>query len=166
SCSTGSPRSSSKRACAGCCPPSDGSPSLRRHIGVFAAIVFFAAALAVPAAQAQRHMLIGMQDDAMALRGSPDFTFGTMKQLRVQGVHFTNFADEKVACGVTGPRGNNQARSSRPSMSPLMFMKATRKAGLKNLDAYAHNPYYGRPSETPTSRPGGSAITLGNINAL
>jgi hypothetical protein len=49
-----------------------------------------------------------------------------------QGVHFTNFAGEKVGCGATGPRGNNQARSSRPSMS----------------------------------KPGGSAITLGNINTL
>jgi hypothetical protein len=280
---------------------------LRRHIGVFAAILVFAAALTVPAAQAARHMLIGMQDDAMALRGSPDFTFGTMKQLRVQivrinlnwpdvakrrpahpqdpadnaynwdlydrairyatqygekvmltilftpswanggraqnvpptnyndlrnfayaaaerysghyipstdnfqetylpavkywtawnepsnpiwlqqtsggrfvsprsyarictaiwqGVHFTNFAGEKVACGVTGPRGNNQARSSRPSMAPLTFMRATRKAGLKNLDAYAHNPYYGRPSETPRSRPRGNAVQLGNMNTL
>lgn len=83
-----------------------------------------------------------------------------------QGVHFTNFAGEKVACGVTGPRGNNAARSSRPSMSPIAFMRATRKAGLRNLDAYAHNPYYGAPSETPTSRPRGGAITLGNINTL
>ena len=280
---------------------------MRRHIGVFAAIVVLAAGLAVPAAQASRHMLVGMQDDAMALRGNPDFTFGTMKQLRVQvvrinlnwndvakrrpahpqdpaddaydwtlydrairyanqygekvmlsilftpswanggraknfppsnyndlrnfayaaaerysghyipntdnytetylpavkywtawnepsnpvwlqqtsggrfvsprsyarictavwqGVHFTNFAGEQVACGVTGPRGNNQARSSRPSMSPLAFMRAARRAGMKNLDAYAHNPYYGRPSETPASRPGGTAVTLGNINTL
>jgi hypothetical protein len=83
-----------------------------------------------------------------------------------QGVHFTNFAGEKVGCGVTGPRGNNRARSSRPSMSPLAFMRATRRAGLRNLDAYAHNPYYGRPSETPRSRPGGTAVTLGNINTL
>ena len=243
---------------------------MRRHLGVFAAIVFVAAALAVPAAQAARHMLVGMQDDAMALRGNPDFTFGTMKQLHVQvvrmnlnwpdvakrrpahpqdpaddaydwtlydrairyatqygekvmltvlftpswanggkaknvpptnsndlrnfayaaaerysghyipntdnftetylpavkywtawnepanpnwlqqvsggrfvspqsyakictaiwqGVHFTNFAGEKVACGVTGPRGNNQAHSSRPSLSPLIFMKLTKAAG-------------------------------------
>jgi hypothetical protein len=83
-----------------------------------------------------------------------------------QGVHFTNFAGEKVACGVTGPRGNNAPRSSRPSMSPVAFMRATRKAGLRNLDAYAHNPYYGAPSETPRSRPRGTAITLGNINTL
>ena len=28
------------------------------------------------------------------------------------------------------------------------------------------HPYYGKPSETPKSKPGGSAITLGNINTL
>jgi len=281
---------------------------LPRRIGVFAAIVLVAAGLCVPAAQAQRHLLVGMQDDSMALQGDPAFTFRTMKELRVQitrinlnwnevakrrpahaqdpsdpaydwrlydraikyasqngikvmltilfvpswanggkpknvpprnfndlrnfayaaatrysghyipntdnfdelflpavkywlawnepsnpnwlqqvsggrfvsprsyarictaiwqGVHFTNFASEKVGCGVTGPRGNNQARSSRPSIAPLDFMRLTRRAGLRNLDAYAHNPYYGKPSETPTTKPrGGKAVTLGNINTL
>ena len=278
-----------------------------RRIGVVSAIVFVAVGLAVPAAQAKLHMLVGLQDDAMTLRGNPTFTFNTMKQLRVQivrinlnwpdvakrrpahaqdpsddaydwtlydrairyagqngmhvlltilfvpswanggkaknvpptnyndlrnfayaaatrysgkyipntddfdevylpavkywlawnepsnpnwlqqvsggrfvsprsyarictaiwqGVHFTNFAGEKVACGATGPRGNNQARSGRPSLSPLAFMKLTRAAGLRNLDAYAHHPYYGKPSETPSSKPAGTAVTLGNINTL
>jgi Glycosyl hydrolase catalytic core len=82
------------------------------------------------------------------------------------GVHYTNFAGEKVGCGATGPRGNNQARSSRPSMSPVAFMTAARKAGMRRLDAYAHHPYYGRPNESPGSRPGGNAVTLGNIGAL
>jgi Glycosyl hydrolase catalytic core len=281
---------------------------LPRRIGVAAAIVFVAAGLCVPAASAKAHMLVGIQDDAMTLRGNPTFTFPTMKQLRTQivrinlnwndvakrrpahpqdpadpaydwdlydrairyssqygmqvlltilftpswangggarnvppsnyndlrnfayaaaerysghyiantdtfdevylpavrywtawnepanpnwlkqvsggrfvsprsyarictaiwqGVHFTNFAGEKVACGVTGPRGNNAPRSSRPSLSPLSFMRLTRAAGLRNLDAYAHNPYYGKPSETPASKPGGSsAVTLGNMNTL
>jgi hypothetical protein len=280
---------------------------LRRRIGVFVAIVFLAAGLSVPVAQSARGMLVGLQDDAMALRGDPTFTFNMMKQLRVQivrinlnwndvaerrpahpqdpadpaydwslydralryanqngirvmlsvlftprwanggrprnvppsnyndlrnfayaaatrysgryipntdqfdevylpavkhwtawnepsnpnwlqqtsggrfvsprsyarictavwqGVHFTNFAGEKVACGVTGPRGNNAPRSSRPSVSPLVFMRMTRAAGLRNLDAYAHNPYYGKPSETPKTRPNGTAVTLGNINKL
>jgi hypothetical protein len=280
---------------------------LRKRLGVFAAIVLLAAGLSVPAAQAKRHMLIGMQDDAMVLYGNPPFTFGMLKQLRVQivrvnlnwdrvakrrpahpqdpadpaydwhvydrairyagqngmqvlltilfvpswanggkphnipptnyndlrnfsyaaatrysghyipntdrfdetylppvnywlawnepsnpnwlqqtsggrfvsprsyarictaiwqGVHFTNFTGEKVACGATGPRGNNQARSSRPSMSPLAFMAATKRAGLRNLDAYAHHPYYGKPSETPTTKPRGGAVELGNINML
>jgi polysaccharide biosynthesis protein PslG len=280
---------------------------LPRRVGVAAAIVFVAAGLCVPAAQAKQHMLVGIQDDAMTLHGSPTFTFPTLKQLRTQivrinlnwndvankrpahpqdpsdpaydwtvydraikyaaqygmqvlltilftpswangggarsvppsnytdlqnfayaaatrysghyipntdsfdevylpavkywlawnepnnpnwlqqvsggkfvsprsyarictaiwqGVHFTNFAGEKVACGATGPRGENAARSSRPSLSPLDFMRLTRRAGLRNLDAYAHHPYYGKPSETPTSRPTGNAVELGNINTL
>lgn len=279
-----------------------------RRIGVVAAVAFAAIGLSVPAAQAQRHLLVGVQDDAMTLRGNPTFTFSTLKQLRVQivrinlnwndvadkrpahpqdpsdpaydwrlydrairyaaqngmqvmlsilfvpswangggarnvpptnyndlrnfayaaatrysghyipntdqfdevylpavkywlawnepnnpnwlkqtsggrfvsprsyaqictaiweGVHFTNFTGEKVACGATGPRGNNAARDPiRPSLSPLAFMRLTRRAGLRNLDAYAHNPYYGKPSETPATRPGGTAVTLGNINTL
>jgi len=280
---------------------------LRSRIGVVAAIAFVAVGLSVPAAQGARGMLVGIQDDAMVLRGNPTFTFNMLRQLRTQiirinlnwnevakrrpahpqdpadpaydwtvydrgiryaaqngmrvmltilytpswanggrpryvpprnyndlrnfayaaatrysgkyipntdqfdevylpavrywtawnepsnpnwlqqtsggrfvsprsyarictaiwqGVHFTNFAGERVACGVTGPRGNNVARSSRPSMSPLVFMRATRAAGLRNLDAYAHNPYYGKPSETPSTRPRGTAVTLGNINTL
>jgi hypothetical protein len=85
-----------------------------------------------------------------------------------QGVHFTNFAAEKVGCGATGPRGNNQPRSRRPSLAPLDFMRLTRRAGLRNLDAYAHHPYYGKPSETPTTKPNprAKAVTLGNINTL
>ena len=84
-----------------------------------------------------------------------------------QGVHTTNFAGELVGCGATGPRGNNQPRSGRPSMSPLAFMRAARKAGMTHLDAYAHHPYYGRPSETPATPPRDrTSVTLGNIRAL
>jgi len=266
-----------------------------------------AAGLAVPAATAARHMLVGIQDDAMVLRGNPVFTFGMLKQLRVQivrmnlnwndvakrrpahpqdpadpaydwdvydrgvryaaqnnmkvlltilftpswanggkkrnvpprsytdlrnfayaaaehysghyipnsdddnetylpavkywlawnepnnpnwlqqssggrftspssyakictaiwtGVHFTNFAGEQVGCGATGPRGNNQPRSSRPSMTPLAFMAAARKAGMRRLDAYAHHPYYGNPGETPATKGKGGAVLLGNIGVL
>jgi polysaccharide biosynthesis protein PslG len=281
---------------------------LHRRLGVLAVALAVAAGLAVPAANAQRGMLVGLQDDAMVLRGNPVFTFGLLRQLRVQivrmnlnwpdvakrrpahpqdpadpaydwdlydrairyaaqnrmqvlltilftpswanggkqrnvppsnftdlrnfayaaasrysghyipntdddnenylpavkywlawnepnnpnwlqqtaggrfvsprsyarictaiwtGVHFTNFAGEKVGCGATGPRGNNQARSSRPSMSPLAFMAAARKAGMRRMDAYAHHPYYGRPSEAPSWNPrGGTAIELGNLRTL
>jgi hypothetical protein len=84
-----------------------------------------------------------------------------------QGVHFTNFRAEKVGCGATGPRGNNQGRSSRPSVSPLVFMRAVRRAGLRNFDAWAHHPYYGKPSETPLSKPRDrSAVQLGNMGSL
>jgi hypothetical protein len=82
------------------------------------------------------------------------------------GVHFTNFASEKVGCGATGPRGNNQPRSSRPSMTPLAFMSLARKAGMRRFDAYAHHPYYGNPGETPASKGRGGAVLLGNINDL
>ncbi len=82
------------------------------------------------------------------------------------GVHQANFAGEQVACGATGPRGNNQPRSSRPELTPLAFMTLARRAGMRNLDAYAHHPYYGRPTETPATKPGGNAITLGNIRTL
>ena len=84
-----------------------------------------------------------------------------------QGVHFTNFAGEKVACGVTGPRGNNAPRSSRPSLSPLAFMRLTKAAGLRNLDAYAHNPYYGRAKrDARHAGPAEPRSTLGNMNTL
>lgn len=83
-----------------------------------------------------------------------------------QGVHATNFAGEMVGCGATGPRGNNQARSSRPSMSPLAFMRAARKAGMRTMDAYAHHPYYGNRTDTPATPGRGGAVQLGNIRVL
>ena len=83
------------------------------------------------------------------------------------GVHQTNFSGEQVACGATGPRGNNQARSSRPSMSPLAFMRAARRAGMRRLDAYAHHPYYSNPAQTPASKPGDrTSVQLGNLRTL
>jgi hypothetical protein len=72
----------------------------------------------------------------------------------------------QVACGVTAPRGNNIAQSSRPSVSPLVFVRAMKAAGAKGFDAYAHHPYYGNPSETPATRPNHQAVTLGNIDDL
>jgi hypothetical protein len=89
------------------------------------------------------------------------------------GVHSTLFKGEQVACGVTAPRGNNSPLSARPSVSPIAFLTAAHSAGMKNFDAYAHNPYYGVPAETPTTRPpathsGGrpTAVTLANIDVL
>ena len=83
------------------------------------------------------------------------------------GVHATNFAGEKVACGATGPRGNNQPRSSRPSMSPLAFMRAARKAGMRHMDAFAHHPYYSNPAQTPSTPPRDrSSIQLANMRVL
>jgi hypothetical protein len=84
------------------------------------------------------------------------------------GVHGTMVKGEKVACGATAPRGNNQPSSSRPTVSPLAFMRALKAAGLsaRKFDAFAHHPYYGRRTETPTSRPSATAVTMGNIGTL
>jgi hypothetical protein len=83
------------------------------------------------------------------------------------GVKSTLIRGEKVGCGVTAPRGNNSPRSSRASVSPLAFLRAAKRAGMKRFDAYAHHPYYGSPSESPTTRPKAkTAVGLGNINDL
>ena len=82
------------------------------------------------------------------------------------GVKRTLIRGERVGCGVTGPRGNNQPRSSRPTVAPITFMRALKKAGLKKFDAYAHHPYYGRRTETPTTRPASTAVTMANIGTL
>jgi hypothetical protein len=86
------------------------------------------------------------------------------------GIHAAPVAGARVACGATAPRGNNSPRSSRPSVSPLAFLRAAKAAGMRRFDAYAHHPYYGGPSETPTTPPRGgrkaTAVTLGNIRAL
>ena len=91
----------------------------------------------------------------------------------VKGVRRTTVGAAKVACGVTGPRGNNNPNSDRPAVSPLPFLRAMKKAGAKGFDAYAHHPYYGAPRETPSTPPPPgihgnepTAITLGNINEL
>ena len=83
------------------------------------------------------------------------------------GVKATRLAGQKVACGATGPRGNDAPRSSRPSTSPLVFMTALRRAGLRRMDAYAHHPYYGHRSEKPTTvSKSKKAVTIGNIGVL
>lgn len=82
------------------------------------------------------------------------------------GVHSTLLKGEKVACGVTAPGGNDNARGSRGSPTPMSFMAALKKAHLRKFDAWAHNPY-GGPRETPSSKPRArGAVTLGNIDTL
>jgi hypothetical protein len=74
----------------------------------------------------------------------------------------------KVACGATAPRGDNAPESTRPSISPLAFLRAVKAAGLRDFDAWVHHPYYGGPLETPSTRPSAweGAVELGNIGAL
>jgi hypothetical protein len=86
------------------------------------------------------------------------------------GVHSTLIGSERVACGATAPRGNNSPRSSRPSVSPLAFLRAVHAAGLKTFDAWAHHPYYAGPADRPDSRPppsvAATSVTFGNLSDL
>jgi hypothetical protein len=88
------------------------------------------------------------------------------------GVKATLVGSSRVACGVTAPRGNNDPGSSRPSVSPLAFLRAVKASGLRRFDAWAHHPYYSGPSEHPgrvavsAATPSGAAVTLGNIGSL
>ncbi len=86
----------------------------------------------------------------------------------VTGVHGTLVPGERVACGDTAPRGNNAPKSSRPTTSPLAFLRAMKQAGATGFDAYAHHPYPSGPSEAPAQRPpkGSTAVTFGNLNDL
>jgi hypothetical protein len=84
-----------------------------------------------------------------------------------EGVHLTLLRGQKVACGVTAPRGNNAPATRRPSTSPIGFLRAAKAAGMRNFDAYAHHPYAGDPAYRPNARPRNpKAITLGNISKL
>jgi hypothetical protein len=84
----------------------------------------------------------------------------------MSGVHLTGLAGQKVACGVTAPRGNNTGTQPRPSVSPLIFLRGMKRAGAR-FDVYAHHPYYQHPNESPRTPPKGPrAVTLGNINEL
>jgi hypothetical protein len=85
----------------------------------------------------------------------------------VLGVHATMLAGERVACGVTAPRGNNNPHAEHPSVAPLVFLRTMAAAGARGFDAYAHHPYNGSIRETPSTRPAGpSSVTLGNIDVL
>jgi hypothetical protein len=82
------------------------------------------------------------------------------------GVHLTGLRGEKVACGLTAPRGNNSGTLRRASLSPLPFLRGMKKAHAR-FDVYAHHPYYQHPNEAPNKPPPGPrAVTLGNINWL
>ena len=85
----------------------------------------------------------------------------------VDGIHSTLIRGEQVACGDTSPRGNNAPTSSRPTTSPIAFLRAMKRAGARDFDAYAHHPYAGDPTETPTSKPRSrTAVEFGNLGDL
>jgi hypothetical protein len=85
----------------------------------------------------------------------------------VKGVHAVSIRSQKVACGATAPGGNNNPASSRPSISPVSFLRSMKAYGATGFDAYAHHPYHANPSESPSTRPRGTGtVTLGNIDVL
>jgi putative glycosyl hydrolase len=93
----------------------------------------------------------------------------------VGGIHAAaRLSGEKIACGVTAPRGNNNPKSARQSISPISFVRQMKRFGARGFDAYAHHPYYGHPRETPKYTPRlnkgpkivGGPVLLGNIDEL
>ena len=85
------------------------------------------------------------------------------------GVHASHLSKEVVGCGATDPRGNNSGRNRRPSISPLAFLADLKHYGLKarHFDVYAHHPYYGGRTESPTTKPKGKqTVTLANLGVL
>ena len=79
----------------------------------------------------------------------------------------------KIACGVTAPRGNNIPGRARPSIAPVAFLRAAKGFGMKRFDAYAHHPYFTggearQPGKSPprTKRDTSQAVELGNIDTL
>jgi hypothetical protein len=82
------------------------------------------------------------------------------------GVHAAQTADslEKVACGLTSPRGNNIPGSANPSHTPLLFLRGMKRGGAR-FDTYGHHPY--SPKKSPTWKPSTNhMISLGNISVL
>jgi len=77
---------------------------------------------------------------------------------------------EQVACGVTGPKGNDAPTTTRPSVDPLTFLTAAHKYGMKTFDVYAHHPYPDvGASDPPSFVPTGKhkrRVQLGNIGLL
>ena len=60
------------------------------------------------------------------------------------GVHAAG-GPEQVGCGATAPRGSNDPSSDRPSISPIAFLRAAKKSGLRRFDAWAHHPVLRQP---------------------
>jgi len=77
---------------------------------------------------------------------------------------------EQVACGVTGPKGNDAPATKRASVDPLTFLSAAHKYGMKKFDVYAHHPYPDKgAAESPTFVPKGKfkrRVQLGNLGLL
>jgi hypothetical protein len=77
---------------------------------------------------------------------------------------------EKVACGVTDPKGSDNPKGKgRQSIDPLTFFTQAHRFGMKKFDVYAHHPYANSGKEAPSYVPKGkekNQIQLGNIGKL
>jgi hypothetical protein len=101
------------------------------------------------------------------------FNYAKICNAIMAGVHspfLGPLPDEHVACGVTGPKGNDAPGTSRASVDPLTFLTAAHKYGMKDFDVYAHHPYPDKgAAESPTFVPKGKfkrRVQLGNIKLL
>jgi hypothetical protein len=112
---------------------------------------------------------------AGAWRIESAFQYARICNAVYQGIHSVIISPERgpvpgeqVACGVTGPRGNDAPRSGRPEPDPIAFMVAAKRYGLKRFDVWAHHPYPLAGTDTPTYVPAPTqhAVLLGNIGAL
>jgi hypothetical protein len=78
--------------------------------------------------------------------------------------------DEHVACGVTGPKGNDAPATKRASVDPLTFLTQAHRFGMKKFDVPAHHPYADiGAAESPTFVPKGKfkrRVQLGNLSLL
>jgi hypothetical protein len=98
-------------------------------------------------------------------------SYATICNAVYSGIHATPIAGERVACGGTAPGGNNDPTSTSPSVGPLSFLKAVKRAGLLRFDAWAHDPYPASPADAPAAAPTPvsgvpTPVTLGNIDLL
>jgi hypothetical protein len=101
------------------------------------------------------------------------FVYAKICNAVMAGVHAQSIGPlpgEKVACGVTGPKGNDAPGTTRASVDPITFLTQAHRFGMKKFDVYAHHPYPGvGASEPPTFVPTGKfkrRVQLGNINNL
>jgi hypothetical protein len=107
-----------------------------------------------------------------AWRVESAFQYAKICNAIYNGIHTPGLAlpGEQVACGVTGPKGNDAPTTTRPSVDPLTFLSAAHKYGMKKFDVYAHHPYpdvgaTDPPSFVPTGKRK-RRVQLGNIGLL
>ena len=100
------------------------------------------------------------------------FNYAKICNAVMAGVHskfLGPLSDEQVACGVTGPKGNDSPTTTRPSVDALTFLTQAHRFGMKDFDVYAHHPYADKGSESPSYVPSGKQrrrVQLGNIDTL